>query len=99
LERCDLLISPKVYLELECIRGRQTMGNGPDRIFAEISSAFGVQICPMPFAPVGMLAAQLSWTTDPFDRIIVANAWANQEALLISRTRTCWPTTAARSGS
>ena len=38
----------------------------------------------MPFAPVGVLAAQVGWTTDPFDRIIVANAWANQEALLIT---------------
>lgn len=84
IERCDLLISPMVYLEFEYLRTTKGFGHGPDRIFSHLTAKFDIQLCTMPLAAIGVLAAQLGWTTDPFDRIIVANAWANQEAPLIT---------------
>jgi PIN domain nuclease of toxin-antitoxin system len=43
-----------------------------------------LRVCDLPFPTVARIALSESWTRDPFDRIIVAQAKANGLALLIS---------------
>jgi PIN domain nuclease of toxin-antitoxin system len=47
----------------------------------------GVRLCDLPFADVVTAALRQSWTRDPFDRIIVAQA-ALRRAPLITRDAT-----------
>jgi PIN domain nuclease of toxin-antitoxin system len=43
-----------------------------------------VGICNLSFPTIAQIALNESWTRDPFDRMIVANAKANGLAFLIS---------------
>ncbi|MBL8218126.1 MAG: type II toxin-antitoxin system VapC family toxin [Bryobacterales bacterium] len=84
IERCDLLISPMVYLELGYLHRRGRLRMPPSEIFANLYGTFGVGQCSVPFASVAVLAVNLEWTSDPFDRIIVAQAMSNRESGLIT---------------
>lgn len=88
IERCDLLISPMVYLELGYLHRRGRLRIAPPEIFANLNGTFGVAQCTIPFASVTVLALNLDWTNDPFDRIIVGQAMANREAGLITADET-----------
>lgn len=44
----------------------------------------GLKLCELPFATVASAAIDETWTSDVFDRIIVANARVNGLAPLIS---------------
>ena len=52
-----------------------------------LNASFGVAVCRIPFALVAMEAIDVDWTTDLFDRLIVAQAIANSNAKLITRDR------------
>jgi len=56
----------------------------PVPLFNYLNATFGVDLCSFPFPAVIMEALWAGWTADPFDRIIVAQAKANQEAPLIT---------------
>lgn len=76
VEEGDLLISPAVLLELETLfelgRLRCDAGEFSSRLKSEIE----LQICEQPFAEVVRQARALSWTRDPYDRLIAAHALA-----------------------
>jgi PIN domain nuclease of toxin-antitoxin system len=57
----------------------------------------GLQVCNLPFVAVIESAIELSWTRDPFDRIIVGQATLNGSARL-TKDRTFAATTATPSG-
>jgi PIN domain nuclease of toxin-antitoxin system len=65
-------ISPIVRLELQLA----------DTIIADLAQQVGLSICPKPFNDVMAKATQLSWTRDPFDRILVAHASLNDDILV-----------------
>lgn len=79
-----LLISPMVLLELEYLYdlGRSQLRSR--EVQRKLHSELALQVCDLRFATVVGAAIDEGWTTDPFDRIIVANAKANGIAALIS---------------
>ncbi len=78
----DLRISPMVLLEMEYLReiGRHSRG-GKD-LMAVLEKSHALHVCDLSFKDVALQAAHESWTRDPFDRIIVAQARLAKAVLL-----------------
>jgi len=70
----QLTISPMVLLELEYLHeiGRTTLGS--KTVYDYLHGRIGLQMCERAFSDVIQGAAKQSWTRDPFDRIITAQA-------------------------
>lgn len=74
LESDDILISPMVLLELEYLF---EVGRARDHarvVVDSLARAIGLGVCDLPLAEVVGCALSLTWTRDPFDRLIVAHA-------------------------
>jgi PIN domain nuclease of toxin-antitoxin system len=84
INKSELLISPMVYVELDYLLRIGRTKHSAAAIFAQLNSALGVNLCQLPFPAVATLAVDNAWTTDPFDKIIVAQAQANRNAPLIT---------------
>jgi PIN domain nuclease of toxin-antitoxin system len=84
IEANELLISLMVLLELRRRHDRKRIGVAPLPLYDYLHATFGVGLCGFPFPAIAMEALSTGWTNDPFDRIIVAQAKANREALLIT---------------
>lgn len=80
----EVYISPIVRLELQYLFeiGRVTVE--PDAIVSDLVTRTGLQVCPRPFDSVVIQAKAQTWTRDPFDRLIVAQA-ALQDNILVSK--------------
>jgi PIN domain nuclease of toxin-antitoxin system len=87
IESADLLVSAMVMLELEMLYEKGTIGYTASRILADLNLQIGVSVCQLPMAVVMISALRVKWTREPGDRIIVANAMANNEAPLITSDR------------
>ena len=87
IEATDLLISAAVLLELEMLYeiGRLTAAAGD--ILVDLSQRIGLRVCQLPMSAIVASALKIKWTREPGDRLIVANAIANNEAPLISSDR------------
>jgi PIN domain nuclease of toxin-antitoxin system len=72
------------FLELQYLFDRQRIRRQAMEIYTELHGQFGVTLCQFPFPAIAMAALSCTWTNDPFDRIIVSNAKANNEAILLS---------------
>jgi PIN domain nuclease of toxin-antitoxin system len=77
-----IAISPMVELELQFLFeiGR-TNQPGPV-VVKNLMDGIGLGVSECPFPAVAAVAAQLSWTRDPFDRVITAQAMAEHATLL-----------------
>jgi PIN domain nuclease of toxin-antitoxin system len=84
IEARDLLISPMVYLEFDNVLRLGRVRHSAAEIYSYLNSTIGLTRCQIPFATVAELAGDNLWTTDPFDKIIVAQAQANHNAPLIT---------------
>ncbi len=84
LRQANLLVSPMVLLELEYLfdLGRTKLRSR--EIQSKVEREMGVQVCDLSFKSIAATAIDEGWTTDPFDRLIVAHAKANGFASLIS---------------
>jgi PIN domain nuclease of toxin-antitoxin system len=82
IDRETLLVSPMAVLELEFLReiGRLTVG--ADAVVEELRRRIGLEVCDLDFARVVASARALTWTRDPFDRVIVGHAVAADRVLL-----------------
>jgi len=82
----ELLVSPIVILELEYLFevGRLTVE--AKTIIAAIRLAAPLHVCDLSFEDVARAALHETWTRDPFDRLIVAQARL-REAALITKDR------------
>jgi PIN domain nuclease of toxin-antitoxin system len=87
MEARDLLISPMVYLEFDYLFQRKRIAFQAREMLAVLNTSFGVTICGLPFATVADAALNVTWTNDPFDRLIVAAAIAGRQAGLLTRDR------------
>ena len=74
LETHDLVISPMVQLELTYLHeiGRLTVSGA--EIVGDLVERVGLRLSDASLAAVVHAAASLTWTRDPFDRLIVADA-------------------------
>jgi PIN domain nuclease of toxin-antitoxin system len=88
IEKNDLLISPMAYIELDYLFRQGRVGMDAPTIYANLNGTFGVILCQFPFPAIAVLSVGCQWTNDPFDRIIVSHAWANQESKLITANET-----------
>ena len=80
----QLLLSPMAVLELEYLYDLGRTRFRSREIVRKLEQEIGMQICSLRFEQVADVALDEGWTTDPFDRLIVANAKANAFASLIS---------------
>jgi len=86
IETEPLLISPVLLLELALLEETCRIRARAQTIFAELQESVALSICDLPFAEVCITALQQKWTRDPFDRLIVAQAFA-RSARLITKDR------------
>jgi PIN domain nuclease of toxin-antitoxin system len=84
INRADLLLSPMAFLELEFLYEIKRSKRSARDLFDKVAHETGLRTCDLPFATVAQAALVESWTRDPFDRMIVAQAKANNFAWLIS---------------
>jgi len=84
IEASMLLISPMVYLEFSYLYRRGRICMPAAAIYANLSTSFGVSLCGQAFTGIAAAATELEWTSDPFDRIIVAQAQCNTNSRLVT---------------
>ena len=87
LERSGLLVSAMVMLELEMLYEKGVLRYPAAQILADLSQQIALSVCQSPLAVVMGYALRVKWTRDPGDRVIVANAMANNDAPLITSDR------------
>ena len=87
LDHARLVYSPVVALELTFLHeiGRIKMGSLP--ILDYLRDRIGLVADDTPFLVVVRAAESLTWTRDPFDRMITASASAGDHPLLTSDKR------------
>ena len=77
-----IFISPIVRLELQYLYEIERITEKANMIVADLSDRIDLQVCDKNFINIISSAINYSWTRDPFDRIIVANADINNNILL-----------------
>ncbi len=88
IEANHLLISPMVLLEFDYLYVCKKIRYRATEVYTALNATFGVTLCTLPFSDVAHQSLSIQWTRDPFDRLIVAQAQANHNALLVTRDRT-----------
>ncbi len=76
IEHSRLIISPVVDLELQLLHEIGRIAKGPGSIIPALAAEIGMQVSDVPLSRVVLRARELTWTRDPFDRLIVAEALA-----------------------
>ena len=67
-------------------RGVHERAEPPDVVLGYLQGRIGLQMCTLPTASIVGAALLQTWTRDPFDRLITANA-AAAAAVLVTRDR------------
>ncbi len=87
LERAELWISPMCLLEINYLFETKKITARSSPILKDLSEKIDLQVSDRPFIDVVREAASLTFTRDPFDRLIVAQARLCHAAL-ITKDRT-----------
>ena len=82
----QILVSPVVELELSYLHEISRITCPGQAILDDLRRAIGLETCKLPFAAVIGAALPLTWTRDPFDRLIVAQAGYRDAPLLTADT-------------
>ena len=82
IEDNPLLVSPMVALELEYLFETGRTSEPARTVLQVLGRDIGLRLCDLPFADVAGAAMRQSWTRDPFDRIIVAQAALRRTSLI-----------------
>ena len=82
----ELVVSPMVVMELKFLNEIGRLNYKPMEIIAELTKTIALKVSDEKFATTAYESLDLSWTRDPFDRLIVASA-STQKAKLISKDR------------
>lgn len=80
----ELRVSPMVRLELEYLYEVGRVSRSADAVMEHFAAILGIVVCSAAFSVVAREAERHSWTRDPFDRLITANA-AIFDAVLVSK--------------
>jgi PIN domain nuclease of toxin-antitoxin system len=75
-------ISPIVLLELQYLYDIGRAKAPAPRVLEALDRDIGLSVCSLPFAAVVEQALHQTWVRDPFDRLIVAHAAANDAPLI-----------------
>jgi PIN domain nuclease of toxin-antitoxin system len=78
----EIRISPMVRLELQYLHEIGRLSEPPIPVLDALQATLGLSICTAPFPAVVRAAEMLSWTRDPFDRLIVAQAGLHDAPLV-----------------
>jgi len=73
----EIVISPIVLLELQYLLEKKKISHDFNKIYKTLSTNIGLKISNSIFQDVINQAISLKFTSDPFDRIIVAEARLN----------------------
>ena len=87
IEEAALLISPMVRLELGFLKEVGKIKVEPDLILGSLASDLGVVTTDDALDALVPIAMPLSWTRDPFDRLLVATALLHGAPLVTRDTR------------
>ena len=79
-----LQVSPVVQLELTYLHEIGRINRGGNSVLEALAKDIGLSVADVSFAQVIKVAETLSWTRDPFDRMIAAHA-VIADALLVSK--------------
>ena len=83
----EVLVSPAVVLELQFLHEIKRSKATALKVIERLSAEIGLAICRLPFAAIVKHALDQAWTRDPFDRLIVAHARANDAPLITKDER------------
>ncbi len=84
LDRSDLVLSPMAVVELQFLYEIGRAKSPAEEVLAALVERVGLRVSDAPFAHVALAALEQSWTRDPYDRIIVANAAFERKRLVTS---------------
>lgn len=87
IEDDDLVISPMVLLEIQYLHDLQRVRPAAVTVINQLSRDMGLSVSRLPFALVVDHALHQKWVRDPFDRLIVAHASANDAPLITKDER------------
>ena len=81
-----VFISPIVRLELQYLFDIKRITVEANEVLTDLSDRIGLKICDLNFNTIIGEALIFSWTRDPFDRIIVANA-SSKNSILVTKDK------------
>jgi len=84
IESEDLTVSPAVILELQLLHEIKRLKVAPSKLMEDLAANIGVRVSELRFKTVVEHAMSETWVRDPFDRLIVANAKA-ENAVLVTK--------------
>jgi PIN domain nuclease of toxin-antitoxin system len=87
LERAALFISPLVRLELAFLREVGKLKVDPDQIVGALAADLRLTVTDDSLQALVPLSRPLSWTRDPFDRLLVATAMLHRAPLVTRDAR------------
>jgi PIN domain nuclease of toxin-antitoxin system len=87
LEADAVAISPIVELELAYLHEVGRIRPTAEDVVREVAPALELQRSSAPFAQVVRAALPLTWTRDPFDRLIAAQALVDEATLVTADER------------
>jgi len=82
MNREDLYVSPMAILELQYLYETGRVATPTEDVMSDLAERIGLQVCDAPFGEVVAQAVSETWTRDPFDRIIVAQAALRRQPLV-----------------
>jgi PIN domain nuclease of toxin-antitoxin system len=78
----DLAVSPMVLLELQYLYEIDRITASPRIVTSYLRERLGLEIDATSFAKVAEMAMEMTWTRDPFDRLIAAQAACSRTTLV-----------------
>jgi len=87
IEKSRLVVSAMVMLELEMLYEKGVLNYQASAILSDLNQQIGLSVCQLPMVVIMASAIRVKWTREPGDRVIVANAIANNEAPLVTSDR------------
>lgn len=83
----ELVVSPAAILELELLHEIRRLKTPAQKLVSDLGLQIGLRVSDLPFQTVVHHALAEKWGRDPFDRLIVANAKADNALLLTKDQR------------
>ena len=86
LNQATLRVSPMVLLEVDYLHEIKRVTMRGEAMFKKLAEEIPIEVANDSMAEICSFASRLSWTRDPFDRLIVAHA-SLHKAPLITKDR------------